>query len=189
MRWPVLLSSLLLATALAAAPEGAAWATGDLHALRRGQIEIREVPVSEGGSVRARLFVRAPVAVARSVLWAHERYPEFMPHSQTVRVLERRGDVHLVEMKGGQGPVSVAYTMERRLEPGRIVWKTLSGDVKRNDGAWSFQEVEGGTLLTYEVHVVPDAPVPGKVVAFLQQQALPGMLEAVRTRIEQKAAK
>lgn len=181
------LAALALVMALHQAPS--AWATGELDDLRQGAIAVEEVPVSEGGAVRAQLFVAAPPEVARDVLWAHERYPEFMPHSRTVKVLERRGNVHLVEMAGGKGPVNVSYRMERRLEPRRITWKTISGDVKRNEGHWAFDASEGGTLLTYQVHVVPNAPVPGKVVAFLQQQALPGMLEAVRKRIEQEAAR
>lgn len=167
----------------------AAVPAAEMSRLKAGEFEIEEVPVSEGGAVEARLFVAAPPAVARQVMWKHEDYPQFMPRCKWVKVHERKGNVHVVEIAGGQGPVTVSYTMERRLEPDRITWKTLKGDVRRNDGFWRFEAVPGGTLLTYHIQVVPHGPVPGKVVAFLQKQALPEMLKAVRTRIEDEARK
>lgn len=159
----------------------------ELSRLKGGELLIEEVPVAEGGSVGARLFVAAPPTVARQVMWRHEDYPAWMPKCKWVKVHARKGTLHVVEIAGGQGPVTVAYTMERRLEPGRISWKTLAGDVRKNDGYWVFEPAPGGTLMTYRVHVVPHGPVPGKVVAFLQKQALPEMLKAVRQRIEAEA--
>lgn len=162
----------------------AAVAPAELNRLKGGELQIEEVSVAEGGAVEARLFAAAPPAVARQVMWRHEEYPAFMPKCKWVKVHARQGNVHVVEMAGGQGPVTVAYTMERRLEPDRITWKTLKGDVRRNEGHWIFEPAPGGTVMTYRVHVVPHGPVPGKVVAFLQKQALPEMLKAVKARIE-----
>jgi hypothetical protein len=76
---------------------------------------------------------------------------------------------------------------DRLLEPNRISWKSVRGDVKRNDGSWSLEPVAGGTVVTYQVHVVPHGPVPGYVVAYLQKQALPGLIKAIRDRIEATA--
>lgn len=155
-----------------------------LARLKSGEPIVADVPVREGGAVKATFFVAAPLARVREVLWDHERFPEWMPDNKWVRVLSRDGNRHVIEMGGGKGPVTVSYVTERRLEPRRIAWHALSGDVKRNDGAWSFEAVPGGTVLTYEVHVVPHGPVPGPVVAYLQRQGLPGMIAAVKRRIE-----
>lgn len=179
-----LTATAALFLALAQAP-AFAWTAAEVERLRAGEQLSVEVPVKEGGAVRAAIFVAAPLATVRRVLWAHERYPEFVPHNRTVRMLERHGNRHVVEMVGGQGPVTVAYVAERVLEADRITWRSLSGDVRRNDGYWAFEPVPGGTLVTYQVHLVPNGPVPGHVVAFLQKQALPGLLKAVKKRIEQ----
>jgi uncharacterized membrane protein len=182
------LALCILGLALTApAPALGAATAAELTRMKAGELLIEDVEVPEGGAVEARLFVAAPPALAKAVMWRHEDYPAWMPKCKWVKVHERRGNVHVVEMAGGQGPVTVTYTMERKLEPTGISWKTLKGDVKRNDGFWIFEPAPGGTLLTYHVHVVPHGPVPGKVVAFLQKQALPDMLKAVRQRIESEA--
>lgn len=181
--------ALLVALTFTAPAAVAAVPGPELARMKAGELLIEDKAVAEGGAVEARLFVAASPAVAKAVMWRHEDYPDWMPKCKWVKVHERRGNLHVVEMAGGQGPVTVAYTMERKLEPSGITWKTLKGDVKRNEGFWTFEPAAGGTVLTYHVHVVPHGPVPGKVVAFLQKQALPDMLKAVRGRIEAEAKK
>lgn len=182
--------ALSLVVWMALAPE-AAWAIApaELRRVQAGETLVSDVPVDEGGALRARFFVAAPVAVAREVLWDQERFVEFVPDVKAVKVLERRGDRQLVEISGGRGPVTVTYVADRTLEPRRIAWKSVRGDVKRNDGSWSLEPVSGGTLVTYEVHVVPKGPVPGYVVGYLQKQALPGLIKAIKARIEATAAR
>jgi uncharacterized membrane protein len=164
-----------------------AWSPADLPALRRGETAVSDVEVAEGGALEAAFFVAAPVAVARAVLWDHEKFPQFMPNARTARVLARHGATHVVEQVGGQGPITVTLVSERTLHADRITWRSVRGDVKRNDGEWRFDAVPGGSVLTYRVHVVPHQPVPGAVTRFLQKRALPAMVAAVRTRIEAQA--
>lgn len=178
--WFLVASLVFAGPALAHTP-------GELARMKAGESLMTDVPVAEGGAVKVRFFVEAPLAVARGVLWDHERFPEWMPNTKWVKVLEREGNTHIVEMGGGKGPVTVSYVTERRLEPRRIVWHTLKGDVKRNDGAWTIDPVAGGVVLTYDVHVVPHGAVPGFVVSYLQQQGLSGMIAAVRARIQRQA--
>jgi ribosome-associated toxin RatA of RatAB toxin-antitoxin module len=156
--------------------------------MKAGETVVRDLAVPDGGGVVASFFVAAPAAVAREVLWETERFPEFMPGSRRVRLLEHSASRQVAEMVGGEGPISVRIVSERRLEPRGIVWRSVGGDVKRNDGAWTFEPTPGGTLVTYQVHLTPRGPVPGGVVTFLQKQALPAMIRAVRRRIEARAA-
>jgi ribosome-associated toxin RatA of RatAB toxin-antitoxin module len=146
--------------------------------------QIQDLPAQEGAAVRAQFFVAAPLSAARTVLWQTEKFPEFMPDTRWAKVYERKENYQVVELAGGKGPITVAYVSERRLYSDRVTWHTLRGDVKVNDGEWRFAPAPGGTELTYEVHLVPKAPVPGFVVSYLQKQALPAMIQAVRRRIE-----
>ncbi len=178
-----LLILLALTTALGAAP-ALAWSEPDLAALRRGETRVVDLEVPDGGALAASFFVSAPAAVAKAVLWDHEKFPQFMPNARTARVLERRGNTHVVEQVGGQGPITVTLVSERTLHADRITWRSVRGDVKRNDGEWRLEPVAGGTVLTYRVHVVPHQPVPSAVTRFLQKRALPDMVAAVRQRVE-----
>lgn len=181
---------LLLALALTAvigASPAAARTGAELAALKGGETRVVDVEVAEGGALEASFFVAAPAAAARAVLWDHERFPQFMPNARTARVLARRGNTHVVEQVGGQGPITVTLVSERTLHADRISWRSVRGDVKRNDGEWRFEPVTAGTVLTYRVHVVPHQPVPAAVTRFLQKRALPDMVAAVRKRIEAQA--
>jgi ribosome-associated toxin RatA of RatAB toxin-antitoxin module len=184
MRWTAYLT---LAAATMFALPAEAWTAAEQQRAKAGEQVMHQLSVNEGASLEVLFFVKAPLPVARGVLWDHERFPAFMPHTKTTRILEKHGDTHLVEQVGGQGPFNVSFVTERKLEPRRIVWHSIKGDVKRNDGSWTLAPTTGGTLLTYQVHVVPKGPVPNSVTAFLQKQALPNMCEAVRDRIETMA--
>lgn len=185
MRWMALTTALWMTLSAAAS----AMPPDELKRVRAGETLVSDVAVKEGGSLRAVFFVAAPLAVAREVLWDQERFVEFVPDMKAVKVLERKGNRQVVEISGGRGPVNVTYVADRLLEPDRISWKSVRGDVKRNDGSWSLAPVSGGTVVTYQVHVVPHGPVPGYVVAYLQKQALPGLIKAIRQRIEATAAR
>lgn len=167
----------------------AAWTPAELGMLRAGETIVKDVDVDEGGAVEAAFWVNAPAAVAKAVLWDHEQFPQFMPNARWAKTLSRSGDTAVVEQGGGQGPITVVITSTRRRYADRIVWTSLKGDVKRNDGEWRFEPAAGGTVLTYKVHVVPHQPVPQAVTRFLQKRALPDMVAAVRKRIEAQAKK
>ena len=179
--WAIALLALVAPAALATTPD-------ELARLKGGALEAHELHVSDGGGVQATFFVAAPPAVARAVLWDTLHFPAFMPGTREAKVLALHGNRQLSEMRGGQGPFTVDLVTERRLGPDRIDWHAAGGDLPRNDGYWAFAAVPGGTLVTYWVHVTPRGPVPGAVVSFLQKQALPNMVRAVRRRIEQVAA-
>jgi uncharacterized membrane protein len=181
----LMLSALSAAPALAlSAAPALALNAPELARVKAGETVVEDVPVDEGGSLRASFFVAAPLARAREVLWDQEKFVEFVPDVKAVKVLERHGNRQVISISGGKGPITVTYVADRLLEPQRISWKSIRGDVKRNDGFYALEAVPGGTVLTYQVHLVPYAPVPGYVVGYLQKQALPGLIKALRQRIE-----
>jgi len=173
--------------ALATAALLGGWTPAEQASARNGEVVVHELGVPDGAAVEALIFVAAPPAKAIDVLWDHEKFPLFMPNAKSSRVLERHGNDVVLEQVGGQGPINVTLVTRRHRAGNHIDWKLLRGDVKRNDGSWDAAAVPGGTLLTYHVHVVPKGPIPNRVTAFLQKQALPSMCKAVKARIESLA--
>lgn len=164
-----------------------AWTADEQARAHQGEVVIHELPVDEGARMEALFYVVAPPAIARAVLWDHASYPQFIPRAKSVKVLEQHGNEALVEQVGGEGPFTVSFVTRRHREPNRVSWTTVRGDVKRNDGSWTFTPAPGGTWIAYDVHVVPKQPVPQRITAFLQRHALPELCEAVRRRIESRA--
>jgi uncharacterized membrane protein len=179
-----LLTSLLAGTSIA---EAAAWREEDVTALQREGLRVHDREVGEGGEVEAVFYVAAPLEVARAVLWDHQRFPEFMPHTQSCRVVASERDTADVEQVGGQGPLRFRLVSRRKLGADRITWRRIAGDLRENAGEWRFERAPGGTVITYRCHLVPDVPAPRAVVQYLQRQGLPAMVEAVRRRIERQA--
>jgi uncharacterized membrane protein len=155
----------------------------ELRHMDAGYVVTHEHPVKEGASICAHVVLKAPLACARQVLWDHAKFPEFMPGARSVRILASQDDCQVIEQIGGYGPWQMVLVTKRCLKPDRVVWQAVRGDLRRNDGEWVFQAVPGGIRLTYAVQVVPPGPVPPAVVAFLQKQALHGLIDAVRKRI------
>lgn len=180
---PLVALGLLLAPGPATALP-AAWGPAAQAEARTGAFPTRDLPAPAGATVEALVHVAAPPARCLRILWDHERFPEFMPNAKTARILRRHSPQHhLLEQVGGQGPISVRVVTERHLLPDGVRWRTVEGDVKANEGFWKVEAAPGGSWLIYHVHVEPKQPVPDAVTAFLQRQALPGMLRSVSQRI------
>lgn len=180
---PLAATSVLL---LLAAP---AWTAAEQARARAGEVLLHEVPASEGATMQALFFAAAPPATVRAVLSDYARYPEFIPHARTSKVLEQHGDDAVVEQSGGSGPFTMTFTTKRHREAHRITWTTIGGGVRQNEGFWQFDAAPGGTLITYQVHVVPKGPVPQRITAMLEQHSLPEMCEAVRARVQRSPAR
>jgi ribosome-associated toxin RatA of RatAB toxin-antitoxin module len=163
------------------------WTPAEVSRARAGEVVVHDMPANEGAAVEALFYVAAPPAATIGVLWDHEKFPQFMPNAKTSKVLAGKGNDVVLEQVGGQGPISVTLVTRRHRAGNHIDWKLVRGDVRRNDGSWDATAAPGGTLLTYKVHVVPKGPVPGRVTAFLQKQALPSMCKAVKQRVESLA--
>lgn len=163
------------------------WEPQDLDALRAEGVRLIHQPAEEGVAIKAFVFVAASRADAVRILWDHERFPEFLPQARSVRILKKRGNIHDVEQVGGQGPFVLTLLTERHLLEDGVSWRSIGGDLKRNDGALRVQSVPRGTVLQYQVHLVTKQSVPVQIIRFLQGQALPKMLLAFKERIEKQA--
>ena len=112
---------LIVAVAFLATP---AWAIApaDLARIKGGETIVQDVPVSEGGSVRAVFFVNAPLTTAREVLWDQERFVEFVPDVKAVKVLERHGNRQVISITGVTGLNDGSIPPEVTVQAGDITF-------------------------------------------------------------------
>ena len=91
-----------------------------------------------------------------------ERYPEFLPLCESLRVIRRQdmpegGHVLIAEMGVGYKAIRERFTTRVSLDPGgrKIVAEYIDGPFRHLENRWTFKEAEGGTcdvdfFITYE---------------------------------------
>lgn len=169
--------SLMTPFAMPALAEPQAWPPEALAELqRKPQITRR------AHGVTATFFVAASPQAAYAILTDHAHLPAFMPNLDSCRVLRKGPTWAEVEMRNARG----AMVLRREFEPPRhIRWRLVKGAMlKRVDGSWSLEEVDGGTVLTYDSEVEPAVPVPKFLVQAVQQDSLEALVANVRQRID-----
>lgn len=86
-----------------------------------------------------------------------ERYPEFLPGCQGLKLLSREatgdGDVLLAEMTAGTGPLRLSYISRVVLCPAarRITVTQQSGPFRQLENLWHFTPVAGGTEVDFSI--------------------------------------
>jgi len=91
-----------------------------------------------------------------------ERYPEFLPLCESLRVIRHQdmpegGQVLIAEMGVGYKAIRERFTTRVSLDPGgrKIVAEYIDGPFRHLENRWTFKEAEGGTcdvdfFITYE---------------------------------------
>jgi coenzyme Q-binding protein COQ10 len=91
-----------------------------------------------------------------------ERYPEFLPLCESLRVIRRQdrpegGEVLVAEMGVGYKAIRERFTTRVTLDPSshRIVAEYIDGPFRHLENRWTFKDAEGGTcdvdfFITYE---------------------------------------
>lgn len=138
--------------------------------------------VKRPGGVTASFFVGATPQAAYQILTDHPRLPEFMPNLDSCRVRKHGPGWAEVEMKNARGTM----VLRREFDPPRSIrWSLVEGTMlKRVDGSWRLEGVEGGTVLTYDSEVETSVPVPAFVIQFVQQDSVSALVSNVRQRID-----
>src|SRR5215469_9436507 len=97
--------------------------------------------------VETRIVVAAPARVVYELAKDQERFPQFMPDVETVRVLERHPDHWITRWKTLVEEAPIEWTEEDRFDDAalRIDYKLLEGDLDKFEGAWTFEEGDGVT--------------------------------------------
>ena len=103
--------------------------------------------------VETSIVVAAPARTVYELAKDQERFPQYMPDVETVRVIERRADGAISHWKTLVEEAPIEWTEEDLFDDGamRIDYKLLEGDLDKFEGAWTFEERDGETYVVLGV--------------------------------------
>ena len=111
--------------------------------------------------------MRAPARRIYALAAEVERWPAFLPHYRWVGVLERKGDVKLVEMAASRDGIPVQWQAVQQLFPDvpRMTFRHVRGVTRGMDVEWTFQEQDGQTLVRIRHDLTLRWPLVGDWIA------------------------
>jgi len=142
--------------------------------------------------IEAEIVVDAPVRDVYELAKDQERFPEFMPDVETVRVLERRPDSILTRWKTLVEDAPIEWTEEDRFDDDatRIDYKLLEGDLEKFEGSWKFEERDGATFvklgIEYDFGVPTLAELIGPTLAKKVRENAEMMLAGLKKEAESR---
>jgi len=137
--------------------------------------------------VETSIAIDAPARVVYELAKDQERFPQFMPDVETVRVLETHADRVITRWKTLVEEAPIEWTEEDRFDDGRmrIDYKLLEGDLDTFEGAWTFVATADGTLValdvTYDFGVPTLAELIGPTLEKKVRENAEMMLAALKT--------
>jgi len=141
--------------------------------------------------VESRIAIAAPARAVYELAKDQERFPEFMPDVETVKVLERHPDRVISRWKALVEEAPIEWTEEDRFDDRalRIDYALLEGDLERFEGAWTFVERDGLTHVLLTVEYDFGVPTLAELIGpTLQKKVLENsqmMLSALKSQAEQ----
>jgi len=144
--------------------------------------------------VESTIVVDAPARAVYELAKEQERFPQFMPDVETVTVLERHADFIVTRWKTLVEDAPIEWTEEDRFDDAaiRIDYKLIEGDLDTFEGAWTFVESNGQTLVTlgveYDFGVPTLAELIGPTLAKKVKENSEMMLAALKSEVEATAA-
>jgi ribosome-associated toxin RatA of RatAB toxin-antitoxin module len=116
-----------------------------------------------------------------------ERFPEFMPGTDEVRILEDNGKCKTVLFKGSRGFLSAEVVLRRISDDPlrRISWSLVRGSLKSSDGFWSVEQDTRceAALVTYSNTVDAKLLVPTRIVHAFLRKSVEETAECLRLRV------
>ena len=98
-------------------------------------------------------IVPYPAELMYAVVSDVEKYPQFLPWVQALRILSRREDGLTAEMAVGYGALRERYTSDIRLDPKihRIDVAQIKGPFKTLENHWQFTQRAEGCDVTFSI--------------------------------------
>ncbi len=143
--------------------------------------------------VESTIVVHAPARVVYELAKDQERFPEFMPDVELVTVLERAGRRVVSRWKTLVEEAPIEWIEEDVFDDAalRVDYKLLEGDLERFEGAWTFVERDGATLVTlgvdYDFGVPTLAELIGPTLHRKVEENSAMMLAALKREAEAQA--
>jgi coenzyme Q-binding protein COQ10 len=141
--------------------------------------------------VESRIAIAAPARAVYELAKDQERFPEFMPDVETVKVLERHPERVISRWKTLVEEAPIEWTEEDLFDDGalRIDYALLEGDLDTFQGAWTFEERDGLTHVLLTVEYDFGVPTLAELIGpTLQKKVLENsemMLNALKAQAEQ----
>ena len=97
--------------------------------------------------VETSIAIAAPARVVYELAKDQERFPEFMPDVETVKLIEQNSERAISRWKTLVEEAPIEWTEEDRFDDDalRIDYKLIEGDLDKFEGAWTFEERDGMT--------------------------------------------
>lgn len=116
-----------------------------------------------------------------------ERYPQFLPWTQALRITSRDGDVVTADMVVGFKMVRERFTSRVELhKPDRIHVDYISGPLKYLKNDWTFRQApDGGCLVDFSVDFEFKSRMFERLAGMFFHEALRRMVGAFETRAAQ----
>ena len=142
------------------------------------------------------IIIDVPPEQFFTIITDFEKYPEFLPEIDSIRVTNRTSssaEVHYeIELIK-----KIKYSLRMDWEGGqgnyKVAWRLLNSDLlKKNEGSWVLRpEGEGKTHATYslDLQIGGFIPVPAAITNKLAEQSFPALLANFKKRAESLASK
>lgn len=142
--------------------------------------------------VETSVAIAAPARVVYELAKDQERFPQFMPDVETVKILEKHPDRVLSRWKTLVEEAPIEWTEEDRFNDDalRIDYKLLEGDLDKFEGAWTFEERDGVTHVVlgvdYDFGVPTLAELIGPTLRKKVKENSEMMLAALKNEAEKR---
>lgn len=142
--------------------------------------------------VETTVAIAAPARVVYELAKDQERFPQYMPDVETVRVLERHRDYIVTRWKTLVEEAPIEWIEEDRFDDGalRIDYKLIEGDLDKFEGAWTFSERDGVTEVVLGVDYDFGVPTLAELIGpTLERKVLENsqmMLAALKAESEKR---
>lgn len=165
---------------------------GEVVAVKKGAKDAAGRSSAEG---RAMILINRPWTEVWDQLVTNEEYPEFMPHSSKSEEYFRNGnEVGLNERVKALFLDVSYYVIHTRDRDARVIaWRldhSKKNDINETVGSWTFcPHGENACILVYSARIESGMFLPKAVENFFMNRDLPGIVKAVKKRVEGKAQK
>ena len=132
------------------------------------------------------ILINAKAKQIFDILWDVKTYKEVFPEIKEVKS-KKKGDKKEASFSAElMGTVNYTLLLEQH-PPKQITWTLVKGDMmKSNTGAWTFQEKNNKTKLTYAMEVELSIWVPDSIVERLLSKHLPAVMNRLKEKCEKK---
>ena len=139
--------------------------------------------------VKDSIDIKATAEQVFKVATDFDSYPQWNANIKKVEIRARDDDGHPIEVwfEVDAKVKTIRYTLEYDYSdaPEAFSWDLKEGDVKQLNGAYTFDEFDDVTDVTYELAIEPGFPIPGFMKRQAEKQIMRSALQDLKQRVEE----